>query len=140
MTATLQGAELDCILILAKLYAENKMQVVVNGNWESIGLSEANCHPVLTMLAMYRMISEYSHRTPKTASFTIEPTVVQAARVHEKNLKAKADGKDIVEIVKLTLRKHPLTAWAFIVFVSFTAILTAINQLIGFLKNIRVID
>jgi hypothetical protein len=52
----------------------------------------------------------------------------------------KLERKDIVELVKLTLKKHPVTAWGFIVFVAAGAVLAFVNQVLTFLEKIGVFN
>ncbi len=71
------------------------------------------------------------------AYFTIEPAVLIAAREIEDKEREK---KDMIESLKFTVRRHPATAWSFIIFVAVGAALAFINQVLTFLKNIRAID
>jgi hypothetical protein len=60
---------------------------------------------------------------------------ITMAGIHEAE-KAENEGTDIVESVKLTLRKHPVAGWFFVAFSAVVALATAVNQIVGALKAI----
>ena len=142
MKITLEGAEADCVLILAARYAKGEMAVKTDGNWPALGLTQENHIPVLTALEHYGIIGDVmSHYGgSEFAEFTIRPIATQAARSCQARREKENERKDIVEIVRLTLRKHPVTAWSFLAFVAIGALLAFVNQVLAFLKNIHVID
>ena len=121
MDATLKGAEIACIKELAKRFEEGRVNTKFKP--EEFGLTAEESHPVLLTMQLVGAISEFW--VDDGTVVTISANAVQLARQYEAEEAKKKEGKDIVELVKLTLRKHPVTAWAFIIFGVLLALLAA---------------
>jgi hypothetical protein len=137
MNVTLKDAEIACVKKLAELYAEGKVEWSGNEGWADVGLSDENYSQVLGMMESIGAISAVSHAMGAPFFFfNIDVKAVQIAREIEHQEAKSQERKDIVELVKLTLRKHPFTAWAFLIGVGLLGLLAAANQVISFLQNI----
>jgi len=85
------------------------------------------------------LITDAQHgRELRFVHFIISPKTLQAVR--EIAEKEKEMPMDLVEQMKLTLRQKPFVAWPFIVIVVAVFIATAINQIVGMLKSLHLID
>lgn len=135
----LQGPEIDCIKALAKLFESGQPDWRA-GDLESLGLTNENYHQVLSQIQMFRGIASEETDRGDFYWFTIKPEVVQLARKIAEEEKKNQEGKDLVESLKLTLRKHPVTAWGLIVFFAIITLATAITQIGGALKVLRIIN
>jgi hypothetical protein len=72
--------------------------------------------------------------------FNITPSMVVAARlIAAREEQAKAS-KDLVTQMTVWAQQHRLIAWLILIFVVITAGLTLFNQVVQFLRNIRVIQ
>src|SRR5262245_18582855 len=71
--------------------------------------------------------------------YAISPMVVQYARQIELAERQKSEGKDIVESVKTTLRKHPVAGVVVVIFAAVVTLATAITQIAGALKVLGLI-
>lgn len=135
MDPTLVGAERDCVRGLAKLFGEGHTSWSSQWTWDRIGLTEANFVPVLGMMERIGAIRNVSHTSQQRFSFfVIDATAVQLGRTLDEADKKGSERKDIVELVRLTLRKHPIAAWAFIAFMGLSTLITVGNQLVSLLK------
>lgn len=141
MTGNLKGIEVECVKRLAERFERGETHLRIFGKWEQLGLTNENFIPVLTMMVSLGVIQEDNkHAGQPFRSFAITAKSAILARQIEEHAKKQAERKDIVEIVKLTLRKHPVTAWSFLVFLAIGGLLAFVNQVLTFLKNIKAID
>ena len=137
MGVTLKGVEIDCVKMLAKCFEEGKPRWSGTDGWEAIGLTEANYYQVLSLMESIGAIGNVQATSGSLFHyFTITPQAVQIARQIEDQEKKRLEGKDIVEHVKVTLRKHPITGWAAVVLIALVALVTALNQLVSLFKNL----
>jgi hypothetical protein len=148
MSITLNDTEAACLKKLAERFESGEATWGVTA-MEEMGLTVQNYKTVLSVLERYGYIKDPKHnlKTGSYGLFTIDASAVLAVRAlaeEEKNKlteeeKKKQEGKDIVEHVKVTLRKHPQLGWVVLVLMSATALITVANQLVSLLKNLNVI-
>lgn len=135
--------EIACLKLLGEAFNKGTTRWD-GGNWAEIGLTEENHVSVLRFLNEIGAIEfreeEYVRATVPYSIFSIRAHAAELAREIADKEEESKEGKDIVEIVKLTLKKHPLTAWAFIIFLAITGAATAITQIAGALKALKIID
>jgi hypothetical protein len=141
MGVTLKGVEIVCVKALAKCFEENRSVWTSPDGWEEIGLTAENYGPVLDLMEMCGAIENVTHTMgDRFAYFTITPQAVQIAReieAQDEQRQAKEkEGKDIVEHVKVTLRKHPVMGWLCVVAIALVAVATALNQFLSLFKNL----
>ena len=137
MELALSDVEIVCLKKLAVLFAQGKEWWTCGAGWESIGLTPENFYPVLTSLERYGYINKVTHTTGSPFSmFKIDASAVQAVRAIAAQEEKRQEGKDIVELVRLTLRKHPVTAWTLILLTALLAVVTGLNQFISLFKNL----
>lgn len=117
-------AEVKCVKCLAKAFAEGRLHAdMQKGDWESVGVTAENYNGVLSIMEEYGLISKPFHHGPsRFLMFTVEPKAMVLARAIENKELEDAKGKDIVESIKITLKRHPVTAWSFLGFTAFGAI------------------
>lgn len=140
MNATLKGAEIDCVKALAKAFEEGKLQWSDDGDLSPLGLTEENFARVMKMMELCGAITEVVHTHDGDFSFfNISPRAVLLARQIEEQEAKSQERKDIVEIVKLTLKKHPLPAWSFLIFTAITFLAVGVHNIIAVLKDFGVI-
>lgn len=139
MSISLQGAEIECAKRLAKWFEEGKDWVTKDV--DALGLTLQNCDQVLATMELAGIISGAIHSTGgQFDMFRITPRALQAARQIEEQTKKNTEAKDIVESVKLTLRRHPVAGWVFVAFVALGGVLTFANQALTFLKHVGLIQ
>jgi len=116
-----------------------------NNDWESIGLTSETFLPVLGMLKEYGFIENVTHMSStRFAVFGVSPAAVQAVREIEANIEAKKvksqEGKDYVESLKLTLKRHPATAWTFIIITAIGFLAVLVHNVMAVLQDFHIID
>ena len=70
--------------------------------------------------------------------FKITPKAAQMARVIVE--KEKKEPPDLVEQVRLSVRRHPVTAVFIMAIVGVVFVATAINQIVGALRALKLIE
>jgi hypothetical protein len=139
--AELSTLEKDCIKNLAKLYHDGKTYWSDDDGLESLGLNEGNRRPVLGLMESMGVIANVGHISEcPFCHFTIMPKVIVVEReLREQEEKAK-EGEDIVESVKKYLRRNWVTASIVAAFLLVSFLLGILNNLLGVLKGLGVID
>jgi hypothetical protein len=140
MTLILSDVEKTCLKKMAELHEKGERLWKRDLGWESIGLTEESFLPVLSGFQGYGFIENVQHtlRT-RFVMFAISATAVQTARDIAEQEKKLQEGKDIMEHVKVTLRKHPVAGWVIVVFTTVLIVATAITQIAGALKVLGLI-
>lgn len=139
METSLKGSEIVCVKKLAALFEANK-STWRSQEWSELGLDGNNYSQVLSLMESIGAITGVIHTTGgRFFYFTIDVNAVQIARQIERQEEKDNERKDIVELFRLTLRKHPVTAWGTIIGVGLMALIAAANQIITFLRAIGII-
>jgi hypothetical protein len=151
MAIALSEVEVACLKKLAELFEKGCDSH--DGNPEAIGLTADNYYPVLKMLEQHGFIEDAIHTTGGFYTlFRINASAVQTVRAieertrkqeeeeqrqREEEEKRRLERKDIVEYVRVTLRKHPVLGWLCVAGIALTALITVLNQLLSLLKNLN---
>jgi hypothetical protein len=138
MDPRLDDAENECVKSLAAHF--EKGQFWRNFEIENaLNLSPEKRNAVLTTMEEMGIITEVTHTTSERFFlYKITSKAVQFARARSEQ--EKGQPMDIVEQVKLTIRRKPIGAWVIIIFIVLTALFTLINQFLGVLKTLRIIE
>lgn len=136
-SATLKGAEIECVKRLAKMYEQGQTVWWNEDDYELLGLTVDNYFSVIGTMDLCGVITNHSHTSAgKYRMFEITPMAVQIARQIEQQELEENEGKDIVEKIKQKARSSPALAWIIIGFFLLMAIATFINQTIGIFQNL----
>ncbi len=140
MRGQLNETEIECVRRLAKLFESGEPHWQDENDCEQLGLTSSTYPQTIATMEHIGVIDSVSNLGGKPYTrFRVTPLAVQMVREWAAEEERKKEVKDIVEMVKLTFRRHPFTAWAFIVFVVLGALITAANQLLSLLKSIGII-
>ena len=132
--------EVKCIKCLAKAYATGAGRAdLQKEDWETVGVTADNYISVISIMEECGFISGAFHAHRRFLMFAIEPKVLIAARAVEANELEEAKGKDIVESIKVTLRRHPITARLFIAFTGVGAFLIVLHNFMAVLQDFKLI-
>lgn len=135
MDPTFSEIEITFLKKLAEQFEMGKIHH--HGDTDSLGLPRASKFAVLKLFEEQGYIKEPIHTVGDFYSyFLITSKTSQAVRFMEEK---KNERKDIVELVRLTLRKHPVTAWCFIALGALLFVATAITQVGGALKVLGIV-
>ena len=145
MEITLKGAEIECAKKLAQCYSEGRQLWSRSSDdkpedWEQIGCTESNYEQVLGQMELVGAISDITHCLgARWYTFTIDPRAVQIARALESQEEKSKEGKDILESIKLTLKKHPVAGWLIAFGAGIVLLATAITQIHGAMKALGIV-
>lgn len=136
--AELQALEVICIKKLAERFLNGDATWRASNQWELLGLNESNYRSVLTMMQGRGAIGSVNGTGALPFKiFTITERAVWLARQIEERGAVK---EDRVEAVKIRVRRHRFFSLVVIAFVVVTVIATAITQIGGALKMLKIID
>jgi hypothetical protein len=137
MKHILRGAELACCLNLAARFNRGETKWTYANDWENIGLNNANCVPVLSILEKYGLIEEItdSHKC-RFHKFTVKPGVVEVMRHLEEQAAQNASGDDIVAQTIDAMRRHRVLAWLTFAVIGLTVFLSIISSILTILEKL----
>jgi hypothetical protein len=137
MEIILKGLELDCVKFFAKSFEEGHIEF--HGYDPSAigiqGLTRENCASIFNLLETCGVFAEARYSLDGDYYLQIGPRSLLLARQIEEKEAASKEGKDVVESIKLTLKKHPVTAWCFILFTIITASAVGLHNIMEVLRD-----
>lgn len=135
--------EKKCLRFLARLASEGKHSVRIpleDFKKEGIEVDQQSLNALLRMMKRYGAIEEIQSTNPlESRGFSVSADAVQLVRELDDIEKKANDPGDIVEQIKDAARSNRVAAWALIIFVVLTALVTFANQGIQLLQNLGVI-
>jgi hypothetical protein len=136
MEARFNEAEVICIKRLAEIFDKGQLLLTIDSEDDSdtaLNLPPERREAILSTMQDLGIITEVRHSdTVPFFGFKITSKAAQVARAILEQ--EKGAPMDLVEQMRLTLRRKPLVAWPFIILLCILFIATAINQISGALK------
>jgi hypothetical protein len=135
----LNEVEARCIKLLAKLYADGQQVWSRQTALSTIGLTEANYSQVLGLLESIGAIRDVQHNMTEAGrffSFRTDARAVQIARELEAQEEKENERKDILEQLKVTMKRHPFGGRVTAILALVLLLATAVNQISGALRTL----
>lgn len=140
MEVSLTENERECAMILAKIFQGGTETLISPlAEMTSAGMKQNpdEFEASMRMMEHYQVIVEPIRSASGKCEYAIiTPRAVVFAREIEKETNKAGEPRDIVAQVTEKARKHPVAAWAVILLIVATTILTFINQVLQLLKHI----
>jgi hypothetical protein len=139
MKHILRGAALACCRNLAARFHRGETKWTYHNDWADIGLTNANCVPVLSILAKHGLIEEItdSHKC-RFYRFTVKSGVVDVMRHREELAAHYASGDDLLAWTVDAMRRHRGLAWLTLAAIGLTAFLSIIASTLTILEKLAV--
>jgi hypothetical protein len=101
---------------------------------ERLGVEGPRLNALMHTMEDNGLIAEVKHtQSHRFFQFTIDGRAVQVARSLARK---ESERPDIVEQIRLSLRRHPWTAWPIRVLLAVVFVATGVNQIVQLLKNL----
>lgn len=141
MVLRLNAEEVACLRCLAKRFESSLPDWTYNDVHEPLGASPEGFGRLIDTMAELGAITNLQKASEcpgNVFSFTVAFRAVQLAREIDEEEKKSQEGKDIVELVKNTLRKHPWGGWMCVAGIAIVSLITALNQAVSLGKSLGI--
>ncbi len=143
MEYRLDKTEIECVKQVEDMVEKGECYVEADLNDDerdnALNVSPEKRAAILETMESMGLLAEVRHSDRlRYFAFKITSKAVQVAREIEEKQKDKNEPEDIVEQLKRTAKGNRAIAWALIIFVVLTALVTFINQLLELLKKIGI--